>query len=94
MVTKKQPTEAQIEKELQRYIALRSKMERQGKILSTAERKFIIAANIRDQKLKTWQQTSRQVGEFESKLKAKGQFSAVERGWMEYLYAHPNFFGF
>ena len=68
-------------------------MEKHGRIVSTAERNFQKAANIRDKKLKTWQQTNKQLQEFESKLKANGQFSAVERGWSEYLRTHPNFFG-
>jgi len=92
MAPAKQPTEAQIKKELQRYIAIKTKMEKQGKVVSTAERNLQKAANIRDQKLKIWKQTYSQLQDFESKLKSKGQFSAVERGWSEYLRIHPNFF--
>ena len=87
------PTKEQIETELRKYIAIRLKMERQGKAVSKAEREMQMAVNNRDRRLGFWQKTSSELKVMEAKLKSEHVLPIIQEEWLEYLSTHPDFFG-
>ena len=88
----KKPTETQIKKAFSSYLSLKQKQRSQASRVDAAERIRQKAQNALDEKLKTWQKTTKSIENFEDMLRSEGMYSATMREWDEYVRKHPEFF--